>query len=105
MWEQLQDWFASSDLSLYADNLSNEKLIHFMTSPLGLGIFLAIIALAFYLKWKVVFVSLAGILAGVYVVRYTITDTSGPNQTIFLFIGGAVALAAFVIYFGLMGED
>ena len=101
MLESIQNWFANSG---FMDQMSNEQLIEHITSPVGLGISIALIVLTILMKWRVSFVVLTGIVAGIYVVRYTITDTSGPNDTIFLFITGATVLGGFIIYFTLMKE-
>lgn len=105
MLESLKEWFASLPLDTFSENLNNDRLVEIITSPTGMGISLAVIALAMFLKWRITFVVFSGILAGIFVVRYTITDTGAPSKSILLFVGAAIAVAAFVIYFTLVKDD
>ncbi len=104
MLDSIADWF-SVNVGPLMEQLDNQTLIEHMTSPIGLGVFIALMVFCLIMKWRISFVVLASILSGIYVVRYTITDTSGPNKTMYMFIGAAIALAAFVIYFSLMRDD
>lgn len=105
MFEALRGWIETANASPLLENFNNEKLIVFLTSPIGLGIAIGLVLIFILLKWKLSAVILTAIMAGVYVVRYTLNDTDGPNDTIYLFIGAAVALAGFIIYFTLMREE
>ena len=105
MWESVKLWLAELDWAPLAEVASNENLLYYLTHPIGVGVFAVLIAVSFFLKWRITFVILTGILAVLFVARYTMTDTGAPNETMFLFIGAAVAAAAFIIYFSLMGED
>jgi hypothetical protein len=105
MWESIQEWFNSTDWSFFQDNLNNDTLIGYITSPVGLGISVVLIIISFFLKWRLVFVGISTVLAGLLVARYTMTDTGGPNKSILLFAGGAVLVSALAIYFSLMSEE
>lgn len=105
MFDSIQRWIAATNDSPMMENMSNEKMVTYLTSPLGLGIAVALVIALIFLKQRLSAVIVTALIAGIYVVRYTITDTSGPNDTIFLFIGGAAALAGFIIYFTLMKEE
>ena len=105
MLDSIKLWFEELDLSLVMEHTSNDKLLEYITHPIGIGLCVAIIVFTLFMKWRITFVCLSAILAGVFVVRYTITPGDGPNQTIFLFIGGAVLLASFIIYLTLMSDD
>lgn len=105
MLESIKLWFQDIDLSFFLEHTSNDRLLEYITHPIGIGICVALIAFTFFMKWRITFVCISALLAGVFVIRYTITDTGGPNKTIFLFIGGAVLLAAFIIYLTLMSDE
>lgn len=105
MFEAMQRWMATAQNSPFMENMNNEKLITFLTSPVGLGITIGLVVVFILLKWKLSAVIATAIMAGIYVVRYTIREGDGPNDSIYLFIGGAVALAGFIIYFTLMREE
>jgi hypothetical protein len=105
MLESIKEWFAEIDLEPIMEHLSNDSLIEYATHPIGIGLAVAIIVFTIFMKWRIMFVSFTGVLAGIFVVRYTMTNTGGPNQYIFLFIGGGVILAGFIIYFTLVSDE
>ena len=105
MLDSVKLWFENLDLAFLMEHTSNDKLLEYITHPIGIGICVAVIVFTLFMKWRITFVCLSAILAGVFVVRYTITPGDGPNQTILLFIAGAVTLAAFIIYLTLMSDD
>lgn len=105
MFDSLQRWINQANEAPMMEQMSNEKMIGYLTSPTGLGIAVGLIIVLLFLKQRLSAVIVTALIAGIYVVRYTITDTSGPNDTIFLFIGGAAALGGFIIYFTLMKEE
>ena len=78
MFVSIADWF-SNNIGPLMDHLDNEALIAHMTSPIGLGVFIALMVFCLIMKWRISFVVLATMLAGIYVVRYTITDTSARH--------------------------
>lgn len=105
MFDVIQAWINTANASPLMENFDNEKLIVFLTSPLGLGIAVGLVIVFILLKWHLSAVIVTAIMAGIYVVRYTLNDTDGPNDSIYLFIGAAVGLAGFIIYFTLMREE
>jgi len=105
MLESIREWFGGLNLDPWLENLNNEKIIAALTHPIGVGVAVAVIVFAIFMKWRITFVALSAILAGVFVFRFTLTDTGAPNRTILLFIGAAVAVAAFVIYFTLVADE
>lgn len=105
MFEALQRWMATAQNSPFMENMNNEKLITFLTSPVGLGIMTGLVVVFVLLKWNLSAVVATALMAGIYVVRYTIKEGDGPNDSIYLFIGAAVALGGFIIYFTLMREE
>ena len=105
MMESLQRWMSETSNAPFLEKLDNEQMMIYLTSPLGLAIAVVLVIIFVFLKQRIAAVLVTTIIAGIYVVRYTIKDTSGPNDTIFLFIGGAAALAGFIIYFTLMKEE
>jgi hypothetical protein len=105
MLDSIKLWFQDLDLSFFMEHTSNDKLMEYITHPIGIGVCVTVIAFTLFMKWRITFVCLSALLAGVFVVRYTITAGDGPNKTIFLFIGGAVVLAAFIIYLTLMSDE
>lgn len=105
MLQGIQKWIATAQNSPFMENMDNEKLITFLTSPIGLGIMATLVIIFIFLKWNLSAVIATSLVAGIYVVRYTISEGDGPNDSIYLFIGAAVALAGFIIYFTLMREE
>ena len=105
MFDALERWMRTANESPLLENMSNEKVITFLTSPIGLGIAIGLIAAFILLKWRISAVAVTTVMAGIYIFQYTITETDAPNSTIYLFIAGAAALAGFIIYFTLMKEE
>lgn len=105
MFEAFQQWIDSTKNSSLMENMTNEMMIAHLTSPIGLGIAAVLVVFFVIMKWRLSAVIVTAIIAGIYIVRYTISDTDGPNSSIFLFIGGAALLGGFVIYFTLMQEE
>ena len=64
MLETIKGWFASIDFDAIAAHTSNDQLIAYVTHPVGIGIAVALLALTFFMKWRITFVCMAGVLAG-----------------------------------------
>ena len=106
MWERLKDSLASVDWNALMENVSNDRLVALFTHPYGMAGLGVLLLLSILLKWRLVFVAIAGALMVSLLVRYVLVGPqSGPNRTLYLFAGGAVAVGAFVIYYVFIRED
>jgi hypothetical protein len=106
MWERIQDTFASVDWNGLFENVSNDRLVALFTHPYGMVGLGVLLVLTVVLKWRVMFVAIAGALLVALLTRYTlVSDQVGPDKTVLLFAGGGVAVGAFVIYYLFIRED
>jgi len=106
VWERIQDWFSRIDWDALLEHVSNERLVALFTHPYGMTALGVLLLVSLLLKWRVTFVVLAAGLAVSFLTRYTVGgEHGGPNRTLFLFAGGAVALGAFIIYYLFIRED
>ena len=106
MWERVRDSLASVDWNGLLENVSNDRLVAFFTHPYGMAGLGVLLLLTVILKWRLMFVAIAGALMGSVLARYILAGPqAGPNRTIFLFVGGAVAVGAFVIYYIFIREE
>jgi len=92
MFDAIEKWFNTANNSKFMENMSNEKFMDLITSPIGLGVSAVLVAFFVLLKWRLSAVVLTAILAGIYIFRYTLTETGAPNSSIYLFIAGAVGV-------------
>ncbi len=106
MLDAITGWFSGLNLDPYMEHLSNDSVISYFAHPLGIGFFVALMVFCYFMRWKIMFAALGAILAGTFLLQYVISDDIvGPDKMILLFVGGAVAVGAFVIYTTLMGEE
>jgi hypothetical protein len=106
MWERVRDSLASVDWKGLLKHVSNDRLVALFTSPYGIAGLGVLLLLSLFLKWRLMFVAIAGALMVSLLGRYVLVGPQeGPNRTIYLFVGGAVAVGAFVIYFVFIRED
>jgi hypothetical protein len=105
MFDEIKVWFETLDMGPFMEHMGNEQIIGYITHPVGIGVTVSLIVFAAIMKWRITFVGLSAMLAGIFVARYTITDTGAPSSSIFLFIAGGACLGAFIVYFTLMQDD
>jgi hypothetical protein len=85
---------------------SNERIVALFTHPIGLAILGGVLLLSILLKWRVTFVVISAALGVAVLARSTLAGgTSAPGRSMFFFAGGAVAIAAFIIYYLFIRED
>jgi hypothetical protein len=97
---------ASVDWQALLENVTNDRIVAFFTSPYGLAALGAFVLLSLAMKWRVMFVVIAASLAISFVTRYSLAGhEEGPSRHLFLFAGGAVAVGAFVVYFLFIRDD
>jgi predicted membrane channel-forming protein YqfA (hemolysin III family) len=88
------------------EHVTNEKIIAFFTQPIGLGILAVLMVLSLVNKWRIVFVIVVATGAISFLARSTLASGSeGPDQTILMFAGGAMAIGGFAIYYLFIRED
>ena len=106
MLDGIREWVASVDWQALGEYVSNERLMEILSHPYGLAGLGALMILALFMKWRITFVVVAAGLAVGFLARYTVVGAqAGPNRSLFLFAGAAVAVGAFVIYFLFIRED
>ncbi|MBI5018624.1 MAG: hypothetical protein HZB55_24485 [Deltaproteobacteria bacterium] len=100
MGDGIGSWFGSTDWKALLEHFSNDKIIAFFTRPAGLGLLAVLLIISILNKWRVLFVTIAATGAICFLARSTLTTGEvGPSRTLFVFTGGGIAIAAFIIYF------
>lgn len=106
MLDRIPQWFGAADWDSLLDRFSNDKIVAFFTQPWGLGLLGALLLASIVFKKRVLFVVIAAALAVAFLARYTVAGHAGePNKAMFLFIGGGIAIGAFIIYFLFIREE
>lgn len=105
MFDSISNFLSGADANANLDQFSNDNIINTITSPTGLGIYIAIAVLMVYMKQRILFLLMVCVMGGIFITRYTLTDTDGPNVTMFGFIGATVILAIYVIYTAFIREE
>lgn len=105
MLDQLIEWLDNFTGHPMMGDMDNESLIVLITSPMGLAVCGALFVLLVLRSHRVSAVILSTVVAGIYMVRHTVTDTSGPNSSIYLFMAGAILLAGVGIFYTLIKHD
>lgn len=105
MFDSISEFFSSGEASGALENFNNERLMEYITSPTGVGIFIAALILMIMMKQRLVFLLLVIVMSGILIAKYTLTETGAPNSTIFIFLGATVALSAYVIYTGFIKDE
>jgi hypothetical protein len=106
MFDRIPQWFGAADWVTLLDRFSNDKIVAFFTRPWGLGLLGALAVASIVFKKRVLFVVIAAALAISCLARYTLAGhDEGPNKSMFLFAGGAIAIGAFIIYFLFIREE
>ena len=90
----------------FLEHVTNEKIMAFFTQPLGLGILAVILVLSLINKGRIAFVVVVATGAISFLARSTLSSAGeGPNKTLLMFAGGAVAIGGFAIYYLFIRED
>ena len=105
MFDSISEFFSSGEASSTLENFNNERLMEYITSPAGVGIFIAFLILMVMMKQRLIFLLLVLVMSGIVIAKYTLTDTGAPNATIFIFLGATIALSAYVIYTGFIRDE
>ncbi len=102
----IREWLSEVDWQALLEQVSNDRLVALFSHPYGLAALGALMLLALFMKWRITFVVVAAGLAVGFLARYTVVGAQGgPNRSLFLFAGAAVAVGAFIIYFLFIRED
>jgi hypothetical protein len=106
MWERIRDSFAAVDWETLMEHVSNERLVAMFTHPYGMAALGVLLVLSVIVKWRLVFVGITAALLVSLLMRYTLAEEiTGPDRTVLLFAGGAVAVGAFIIYYLFIREE
>ncbi len=106
MLDAIRARFAESDWQGLLEQVSNDRIVAFFTSPWGLGVLGAILILSVFLKWRMVFVVVSAGIAIGFLARSTLSgEITGPSRSLFGFAAGGVVIGAFIIYYVFIRED
>ncbi len=88
----------SVDWEALLEHVSNDRIVAIATSTWGLIALGLLLVLSIVLRWRLIFVFLSASFGVGLLAHTTVLESTALGKKLFVFAGGGIAVAAFVIY-------